>query len=332
MSGPALRAAIAACSVVIAAPAAAQPMATEMPGMTMPQAEAAPAPPAVPGMGDTAGMDMQGMLGRYPMTRESSGTAWQPDSSPMRGYMFDAGGWSLMGEGYLTGIYDDQGGPRGGAKTFSNSMAMLMASRDVSAQDRIGLRAMLSLDPAMGPSGYPLLFATGENRERAHAAGRSPAPARSGDGARRQLEPRSGRGQGAVALRWLARRARARAAHLHAPHLGHGRSGSADRAPLVRFHAHHLRRRHRRLLDPPVEGRDQRLQGPRARPASLESRDAQTGQLVGARVLEPRHGPVLPAFRPGTSIRPSSSSPIRTSSARPHRLPGTSRSGPRATG
>jgi hypothetical protein len=76
--------------------------------------------------------------------------------------MVDAGGWSLMTEAQVTLLYDDQGGPRGATKTFSNSMAMLMGSRDVLPADRIGLRAMLSLDPAMGRSGYPLLFATGE--------------------------------------------------------------------------------------------------------------------------------------------------------------------------
>ena len=79
--------------------------------------------------------------------------------------MFKAGGWSLMAEGFATVIYDNQGSPRGDTKTFSNSMAMLMASRDVSPTDRLSLRAMLSLDPAMGPSGYPLLFATGETAD-----------------------------------------------------------------------------------------------------------------------------------------------------------------------
>jgi hypothetical protein len=163
-----------------------------MPGMTMPQTEPAPPAPAdaskaaspdaakpatmagMPGMAmpnAAAGMDMsmEGMLGRYAMTRESSGTSWQPDSSPMRAAMVKAGGWSVMAEGYATLVYDNQGGPRGDTKTFSNSMGMLMASRDVSPVDRIGLRTMLSLDPAMGPSGYPLLFATGET-----ANGRTP--------------------------------------------------------------------------------------------------------------------------------------------------------------
>jgi len=80
----------------------------------------------------------------------------------MYGYMSKWGQWSLMTEGYVTGIYDDQGGPRGNEQAFSNSMGMLMASHDVTSADRIGARAMLSLDPAMGASGYPLLFATGE--------------------------------------------------------------------------------------------------------------------------------------------------------------------------
>ena len=164
--------------MLVAAPAAAQ----QMPGMPMPGAPALaetqqPSPPprgaatptpdasaSMPGMA-MPGMASQGMLGRYPMTRESSGTSWQPDSSPMRGYMVKAGGWSLMAEGFATLIYDNQGGPRGDTKSFSNSMAMLMASRDVSPTDKLGLRAMLSLDPAMGPSSYPLLFATGETAD-----------------------------------------------------------------------------------------------------------------------------------------------------------------------
>lgn len=139
-----------------AAPASAQQMPMDMPGMTMTDAAESK---------DATSMPMQGMLGRYPMTRESSGTAWQPDSSPMRGAMFGAGGWSLMAEGQVTLVHDDQGGARGRTRTFSNSMGMLMASRDVSPTDRIGLRAMLSLDPAMGRSGYPLLFATGETAD-----------------------------------------------------------------------------------------------------------------------------------------------------------------------
>ena len=52
--------------------------------------------------------------------------------------------------------------------TFSQGMAMLMGHRRA-GPGTLGLRGMLSLDPAMGPRGYPLLFQTGET-----ADGRTP--------------------------------------------------------------------------------------------------------------------------------------------------------------
>ena len=39
---------------------------------------------------------------------------------------------------------------------------MLMADRDLSDRIHLQLKTMASLDPAMGPRGYPDLFATGE--------------------------------------------------------------------------------------------------------------------------------------------------------------------------
>lgn len=104
---------------------------------------------------------MRGALGAYPMTRDASGTAWQPDSSPMEGLHGMAGGWATMVHGYATFIYDDQGGPRGADKTFSESMLMGMAEREA-AGGTLTLRGMISLDPLMGKSGYPLLLQTGE--------------------------------------------------------------------------------------------------------------------------------------------------------------------------
>ncbi|MBW8777790.1 MAG: hypothetical protein JF585_01045 [Burkholderiales bacterium] len=71
------------------------------------------------------------------------------------------GDWMLMAHGFVNGIYDRQSGPRGDEKWFTESMAMLMAQRPL-GQGKFGLRAMLSLDPTMGKSGYPLLFETGE--------------------------------------------------------------------------------------------------------------------------------------------------------------------------
>ena len=174
---------------VVALPAKAQTMS----GMTMPAADPAPHAEASPPPGEPdsmagmdhaamhhgsmdhaamdhmaagmAGMSMPALLGPYSMMREASGTSWQPESSPMVGVPLKAGAWALMAQGFATVLYDDQGGPRGDSKTFSQSMLMLMGSRPVGAGGRLGLRAMVSLDPLMGKRGYPLLFATGETAD-----------------------------------------------------------------------------------------------------------------------------------------------------------------------
>ena len=121
------------------------------------------------GMSGMAGMRMAGAFGPYSMAREASGTSWQPDATPEMGVRFNLGPWMLMAHGFVTGIYDSQGGPRGATKAFSASMGMLMAQRQLGSGATLGLRAMVSLDPLMGSNGYPLLFATGET-----ADGRTP--------------------------------------------------------------------------------------------------------------------------------------------------------------
>ena len=143
----------------------------DMPGMDMhqvPQADAPQAPAYMP-MAASMPMTMAGAFGQYSMSREASGTAWEPDSTPDGGLHFMLGQWMLMVHGYADAIYDDQGGPRGADKGFSASMLMLMAQRPLGKDGTLGLRAMMSLDPLMGANGYPLLFATGET-----ADGRTP--------------------------------------------------------------------------------------------------------------------------------------------------------------
>jgi hypothetical protein len=119
---------------------------------------------------DDSGMGhaMRGMYGPYPMSREASGTSWQPDSTPHEGLMGMRGDWMTMLHGEANLIYDHQGGPRGDDKTFSTSMLMLMAQRPL-GEGTLGLRGMVSADPLMGKSGYPLLLQTGET-----ADGRTP--------------------------------------------------------------------------------------------------------------------------------------------------------------
>lgn len=123
------------------------------------------------GMGDddeTMTMPMLGMYGSYAMSREASGTSWQPDSTPHEGIHEMLGDWIVMAHGFVNAAYDHQGGPRGATKSFSNSMGMLMAQRPLGI-GTLGLRGMASLDPLMGRTGYPLLLATGET-----ADGRTP--------------------------------------------------------------------------------------------------------------------------------------------------------------
>ncbi len=109
-------------------------------------------------------MHMQGALGPYPMSREASGTSWQPELAPMPGYHSMSGDWMLMLHGYADLVYDRQGGPRGDSKVFVPSMLMAMAQRPL-GPGTWAVRTMLSLDPLMGKSGYPLLLQTGETAD-----------------------------------------------------------------------------------------------------------------------------------------------------------------------
>jgi hypothetical protein len=114
-------------------------------------------------------MPMQGFFGDYPMSREASGTSWQPESTPVEGHHFMKGSWMLMIHGFADVVYDNQGGPRGDSAVFGPTMGMLMAQRPA-GRGTFGLRAMTSLDPlAVGRRGYPLLLQTGET-----ADGRTP--------------------------------------------------------------------------------------------------------------------------------------------------------------
>jgi len=145
-----------------------------MPGMTMPMESHSPMPPepsmpppdqspmAMPAGAHAAReMTMTGALGTYPMAREASGTTWQPDASEHAGLHVMSGDWSLMAHGVLNLVYDHQSGPRGGDKAFASGMLMGMARRPV-ANGTIEFRAMVSPDPLIGKSGYPLLLASGE--------------------------------------------------------------------------------------------------------------------------------------------------------------------------
>ena len=169
----------------VSVPALAQDMEHQMP-MPMPMPEQ-PAPPPEPekpaqpidhgqmehgqmnhmqkdqstGIVLPEGHNMNGALGSYPMPREASGTAWQPDSSSHGGIHIMSGDWMLMGHALLNLTYDHQSERRGDDKLFASGMLMGMARREI-GNGTLQFKAMLSPDPLMGKKGYPLLLASGE--------------------------------------------------------------------------------------------------------------------------------------------------------------------------
>lgn len=97
------------------------------------------------------------------MNREGSGTAWQPDASPMFMKMLPSrNGMELSAMGSMVGGYVNSGGSRGSKEFFTDSMFMLMGRKEASG-GVFGLDLMASLDPIInGVKGVPDLFQTGE--------------------------------------------------------------------------------------------------------------------------------------------------------------------------
>lgn len=106
--------------------------------------------------------ESHGMYGPYPMSRESSGTSWIPQSTPYFGFHTMHKEWMLMFQGYSYLVYDHQAGPRGGDALFDENMFMVMGQRDF-GRATFAFRTMISLEPlTIGKCGYPLLLQNGE--------------------------------------------------------------------------------------------------------------------------------------------------------------------------
>jgi hypothetical protein len=98
-----------------------------------------------------------------PMSRESSGTSWLPDSTPMYGRMFMFGEDMLMLHGAIFPRYTNVSTRRGDDRIDAPNWIMGMYSHPLGQSAQIGGRLMMSLDPLTeGGRGYPLLFQTGE--------------------------------------------------------------------------------------------------------------------------------------------------------------------------
>lgn len=98
-----------------------------------------------------------------PMSQESSGTSWVPESTPMYGHMYMFGDDMLMLHGGIFPRYTKVSSWRGDDSIDAPNWIMGMYSHPFSDNAQLGLRLMMSADLlAEGGRGYPLLFQTGE--------------------------------------------------------------------------------------------------------------------------------------------------------------------------
>ena len=89
----------------------------------------------------------------------------QPVQQQMAGMQMQPESWHLMQDGVVYGLFNSQGGPRGGEEFVVPNWWMGMWMRQRRTQ-QLGLNAMLSIDPAtVGKSGYREIFQVGEALE-----------------------------------------------------------------------------------------------------------------------------------------------------------------------
>jgi hypothetical protein len=105
---------------------------------------------------------------RIPHQRLASGTAWQPDATPMHMQHLRLGDWTLMLHGAGSLGWDWQAGPRGDRRGLSTNWLMAMAQHALLGGE-LTLRSMISLEAATIPGpGFPELLQTGEFYDGVH--------------------------------------------------------------------------------------------------------------------------------------------------------------------
>jgi hypothetical protein len=97
-----------------------------------------------------------------PSPHASSGTGWQPATTPAHQWMKSVAGWDWMAHGALFVDYNQQGGPRGAGKAESVNWLMLMEQHSL-GRGTVLFREMFSAESLTAPHpGFPQLFQTGE--------------------------------------------------------------------------------------------------------------------------------------------------------------------------
>jgi len=102
-----------------------------------------------------------------PMSRNGSGTGWNPDASPMYMWMRSKGKTDWMFHGNIFLRYTSQdifnAGSRGTDDFSAPNWFMAMMNRKVGEKGLLNVTAMMSIDRITeGGNGYPLLFQSGE--------------------------------------------------------------------------------------------------------------------------------------------------------------------------
>jgi hypothetical protein len=102
-----------------------------------------------------------------PMSRNGSGTGWNPDASPMYMWMKQTNKTDWMFHGSLFLRYTNQdifsAGSRGADKIDAPNWFMTMMNKKIGNKGLLNATAMISLDRITeGGNGYPLLFQSGE--------------------------------------------------------------------------------------------------------------------------------------------------------------------------
>ncbi|MGZ8509673.1 MAG: hypothetical protein ACXWWA_04825 [Chitinophagaceae bacterium] len=118
-------------------------------------------------MDDMKALPSHAFSRNLPMSRNGSGTAWNPDSSPMYMWMKQTAktDWMFHGNIFLrytnTDIFNN--GKRGDDRFDAPNWFMAMMNRKVGKKGLLNATAMISLDRLTeGGDGYPLLFQSGE--------------------------------------------------------------------------------------------------------------------------------------------------------------------------
>jgi hypothetical protein len=100
-----------------------------------------------------------------PVERAADGTSWQPDSASLAHIRWHAAGsWRYAVHVDASMARVDEGGPRGDRGRYSTNYGMANVRRSVGG-GVFGVQTMWSVEPAMGPRGYPLLLQSGETAD-----------------------------------------------------------------------------------------------------------------------------------------------------------------------